>query len=451
MAWIHADIDGERLDDITLQAVRSMPSRVREVVQTLQEHGHGAWLVGGCVRDVFTNTKTSDFDVATTATPDEVSELFENQTVPTGIEFGTLTLKGDVLVEVTTLRTEGAYRDGRHPDAVQWGTSLLQDLERRDFTMNAMAIDVGLERIYDPFHGRFDVRRGILKGVGDPLQRCNEDVLRVLRAFRFLCPAKGILFQLDQQLSNAIRLTSAKIKDLSVERVWSELKKILDKDKSIAILSHMIDSGVYQHIFSESKPPSQKTLDCIEPMFHQLTTMQKFAVLCTGVEHAQVEAYLLHLKSSNNERKEALQFHSLLGCSPTSSIPSLRIMRHFHPNCMVTLLEIQLAFAREQLQIYGSTFILESNAEHALTIATSLTPRRSSQDSVLTGHDIMTATGIQEGIKLGRLKEWIFKIQIEKDVDSKEQMMHELAQLDWKYLEINDFPRLAINCHPSTS
>lgn len=446
MAWIHADLVGDHLDDATLQAIHSMPKRVLEVVRILQEQGHGAWLVGGCVRDIFTNTKTSDFDIATTATPDEVIDLFGNQTVPTGIEFGTLTLKGEVLVEITTLRTEGAYRDGRHPEHVEWGTSLLQDLERRDFTINAMAIDVGLEKIYDPFHGLFDVRRGILKGVGDPLQRCNEDALRVLRAFRFLCPAKGVLFQFDQQLAQAIRLSSPKIKDLSVERVWSEMKKILDKDMWLAILPQMIDSGVYQHIFSASKPPSQKILDCMASVVDQLTTMQKFAVLCSNIDHTQLERYLQHYKSSNLERKETLEFHTLLGCSPKPSIQSLRILRHFHADYMMALLEIQLAFSKACVEIYGSRCIHESHAERALEIATSLSTRQSQRDSILTGNDIMSATGVPEGIKLGRLKEWIFKIQIEKDIDSKEQMMLELAQLDWTYLDISDYPRLAIEC-----
>ena len=170
----------------------SMPSLFQEnedlshVLDVLCAGGYGAWVVGGAVRDSLLGKIPSEYDICTTATPNEVIESFED-TIPTGVKFGTITVKsGTSMFEVTTLRTETGYGDGRRPDVVEWGNSLLTDLSRRDFTINAMAYDLARELLHDPFQGKRDLENKCLRAAGNANQRLSEDGLRILRAYRFM-------------------------------------------------------------------------------------------------------------------------------------------------------------------------------------------------------------------------------------------------------------------------
>ena len=161
-----------------------IPPNVEFVIETLQKNGYEAYVVGGCVRDMLTGKTPHDFDVTTDATPEEVIKLFE-KTVPTGIKHGTVTvLIGGTPVETTTYRTEGNYKDHRRPESVSFVKSLREDLSRRDFTVNAMAYN-SKDGVKDYFSGREDIEKSILRAVGDPEKRFNEDALRILRLFRF--------------------------------------------------------------------------------------------------------------------------------------------------------------------------------------------------------------------------------------------------------------------------
>jgi len=443
LTWIHADIQGETLNDELKQAIQDIPQHVRNTLEALHLKGHGAWLVGGCVRDLFLKNKTTDFDIATTSTPEQTMELFGNMAVPTGVEFGTITLKGKPVIEITTLRTDGMYEDKRHPVEVSWGMSLLTDLERRDFTINAMAIDIGLGMLYDPFHGKYDAQRRILKGVGDPFQRCNEDVLRVLRAFRFLCPSPGVVFQMDIDLLTAVKSTAPQIHNLSVERIWSELKRILDKDMCHFILHRMMDSGVFNHIFSSSSMPTQKIIDCISTVSTTLNLLQKFALLWAEHEPRILKQHLTWLKASNKEKNEIQQFHSNLAKPPVPSKSSIRIFHYFTKNTMRDFIQLHTYLAHSKVHVHNTKYISIEDAEQVQKISNDMS-LIDSTEAILNGQDIMQSTGISEGIKLGRIKEWMHRIQIEKAISTKEEMMIELAQIDWAYIEIDEIPRLEI-------
>ena len=149
--------------------------------------GYAAYAVGGCVRDSLLGRTPQDWDLCTSARPEQVLALFgEGQCIPTGLQHGTVTIKyGGQLYETTTFRTEGAYTDGRHPDEVHFVPDVRQDLARRDFTINAMAYN-DAEGLIDPFGGQQDLQQGILRAVGDPATRFEEDALRILRALRFV-------------------------------------------------------------------------------------------------------------------------------------------------------------------------------------------------------------------------------------------------------------------------
>ena len=199
------------------------PKYVIHILNTLERSGYEARLVGGCVRDTLLHRRPNDWDVATAAAPEAVTELFE-RTVPTGIRHGTVTvLYGGSACEVTTYRVEGAYSDHRRPDSVRFTSRLEEDLSRRDFTINAMAMDASLT-LTDPFGGREDLSRRLIRCVGDARERFTEDALRMLRAVRF---AAQLDFALDSAALEAIAGCAPLCSALSPERVAAELRAVL--------------------------------------------------------------------------------------------------------------------------------------------------------------------------------------------------------------------------------
>lgn len=203
--------------------MKTPPEYVLNILRTLGSAGHEAVLAGGCVRDSLLGRRPSDWDVASSAMPEEVLALFP-RCVPTGIKHGTVTVlsKGGK-VEVTTFRAEGAYSDHRRPDSVAFGCPLEADLARRDLTVNAMAMDAA-GRLTDPFGGRADLERGLLRCVGEPERRFDEDALRMLRTLRF---SAQLGFDIESRTLEAIRTLAPLASALSAERVRDELVKTL--------------------------------------------------------------------------------------------------------------------------------------------------------------------------------------------------------------------------------
>lgn len=196
------------------------------VISRLREGGFCAYFVGGCVRDLLMGRRPSDWDVSTEARPEQVLALFD-RCFATGLKHGTVTVMcGKTPVEVTTFRAEGVYSDGRHPDEVQFVRSLTEDLSRRDFTINAMALDE-TGALTDPFGGRTDMEKKLIRCVGDAQTRFQEDALRMWRAFRF---STVLGFGIEQDTWDAIAACAPLTARLSPERVSVELQKILLSD-----------------------------------------------------------------------------------------------------------------------------------------------------------------------------------------------------------------------------
>ena len=161
-----------------------IPEQVNYILSRLNEAGYEAFVVGGCVRDALLDREPHDWDITTSALPSQVKEIF-GRTIDTGLKHGTVTvMKGGEGYEVTTYRVDGVYEDGRHPKEVTFTPNLREDLQRRDFTINAMAYGVK-EGLVDLFGGRQDLENGVIRAVGDPMQRFSEDALRIMRAVRF--------------------------------------------------------------------------------------------------------------------------------------------------------------------------------------------------------------------------------------------------------------------------
>lgn len=200
-----------------------MPEKVAHIIHTIQEAGYEAYAVGGCVRDSILGRTPDDWDITTSARPQEVKALF-GRTVDTGLQHGTVTvLMGREGFEVTTYRIDGTYEDGRHPSQVTFTASLREDLRRRDFTINAMAYseETGL---VDIFGGMEDIRAGVIRCVGDAGERFGEDALRIMRAVRF---SAQLGYRIDEGTKSAIRRLSPSLRQISAERIRTELVKLL--------------------------------------------------------------------------------------------------------------------------------------------------------------------------------------------------------------------------------
>ena len=223
--------------------IAAVPRDVLELCERLRSKGKRAWIVGGCVRDALRGEQANDWDVATDARPDELVRIFP-RAIPTGIEHGTVTVvKGDAHYEVTTLRGDGTYSDGRRPDTVQFVDDITADLARRDFTVNAIAVDPVDGRLIDPFDGQGDLGKGVLRAVGDPLRRFSEDGLRVLRAARFVAT---LGLELDEATEGAIRPTLDTFRKVASERVRDEWMKTMKAPRPSRAFEVMRRSGILE-------------------------------------------------------------------------------------------------------------------------------------------------------------------------------------------------------------
>lgn len=218
------------------------PDAIREICRTLERAGHEAWCVGGAVRDALLGIKTLDWDIATSARPEEVQKIFR-RTVPVGLKFGTVGVldNAGVLHEITTFRHD-VETDGRHA-VVKFGASLEEDLARRDFTINAIAVHAERLEVRDPFGGRADLASGVLRCVGDPAERMREDRLRALRALRF---AGRFGFRIEPATWAAIRESAPHLGRLSMERVKQELEKVMEQVvRPAGTLERYREAGVF--------------------------------------------------------------------------------------------------------------------------------------------------------------------------------------------------------------
>lgn len=236
-----------------------MDEGAAELLDTLHRAGYAAYVVGGCVRDSLLGLTPHDWDLCTSALPQQGMELFgEEKCIPTGLQHGTVTVKqGGGLYEITTFRTEGTYTDGRHPDEVHFVPDVREDLARRDFTINAMAYNAK-EGLVDPFGGQADLQSGILRAVGVPHQRFTEDALRILRLYRF---AARFGFSIDPPTAQAAQELCAHLDCVSVERIEEELAKLLSAPAPAAYLDEKILGVVLSELSPEALAAAKPVVD----------------------------------------------------------------------------------------------------------------------------------------------------------------------------------------------
>ena len=391
------------------------------VLNELREHGE-SWIVGGWVRDVLMMKKSdADLDIATVLLPKKVMEIFP-KTIPIGVEYGTVMVRidsSDKKWEVTTLRKDGSYGDGRRPDNVSFGKNIIDDLARRDFTINAMAIDSkGL--IIDEFGGENDLQNNIIRSVGNANERIAEDGLRILRAFRFLDLERNNLRTFDSDLEYAINNNVHMLDKVSKERITDELMKILNSNNPYKIFSKMQEMQVLQRILGDL---SVDIVDHgeVEP----LVILSKFLRNneCTGDELSDKLKKLLKLSKKEINLVSFLHGHRNINLD--RNLSSLRRFR-------VLLTEEQKLMI---LQYHNDT-LFNKNIEELGDEEIRLQP-------ILNGNKISDITGIKPGPRLGNLKDWLFRIQIEQNILQEDDMIEVLNRINWKDTEIESWPKLS--------
>ena len=269
------------------------------LLDALHTAGYAAYAVGGCVRDSLLGRTAHDWDLCTSALPQQVMELFgAEQCIPTGLQHGTVTIKyGGQLYETTTFRTEGSYTDGRHPDEVQFVPDVREDLARRDFTINAMAYSAE-EGLIDPFGGRDDLAAHLVRAVGEPERRFEEDALRILRLYRF---AARFGFAIDPATGAAARALGPHLDCVSAERIQEELLKLLAAPRPGSYLEPAVLAIILPELEPEKQPERFaelcRTIDRIEPTAKNVPA--RLAALLWPLGEAGARKALRKLKCSN--------------------------------------------------------------------------------------------------------------------------------------------------------
>ena len=292
-----------------------LPEGARLIIDRLAEHGFRGDIVGGCVRDHLLGKEPNDYDITTSATPEEMQEIFSDmRTIETGLKHGTLTvMHGGEPYEVTTYRLDGEYTDNRHPDSVSFTRELSEDLSRRDFTVNAMCYNPK-HNVTDLFGGREDLEARLIRAVGDPEVRFTEDALRILRALRF---ASVLDFGIDPATSRAIYKTAHLMKNVSAERILVEWTKLLTGKGAYRIITEYFDilAGVIPHI-------TKKYLTDEAAFLAESPTVRELSLFDSA---AGYEEAMLKLRSDNKRRNHGTATLALAD-HPTETAVDIRLL-----------------------------------------------------------------------------------------------------------------------------
>ena len=411
----------------------------RIVLDRLGEEGE-VWIVGGWVRDRIAGKDSEDLDLATNLIPSEVKSAFP-KSIMVGEEFGTVLVrvedsKGrDFQCEVTTLRKDGGYTDGRRPDNVTFGNDIAEDLARRDFTINAMAIEpmkglVGEEcpsgKLIDlDGRGVKDLESGLLRTVGQAEERIGEDGLRMVRAFRFLDLGEGGLREFDPELSAAISSNLPMLSKVSKERIWNEFQRVLSCSNSMRIVESMVEHGIFEEIL-----PGISINTNTNPSDDHIVNL---ALICRdevsdGPEMSDRIASLLRLS-----RKESSALSSLHECRKIDLDPSVESVRRFS----ATMSDTQKSQILDYMRGLGTdTEDFESELEQNSDLKAGFGP-------LVDGSRISEITGLEGGKRLGRLKDWLHRIQVERDLSSEEEVVELLAEFDWRNSDFEEWQGLS--------
>lgn len=388
------------------------------LLDALHGAGHAAYAVGGCVRDSLLGQAPHDWDLCTSARPEQVMELFgEEKCIPTGLQHGTVTVKqGGRLYETTTFRIEGAYSDGRHPDAVHFVPDVREDLARRDFTINAMAYSAE-EGLIDPFGGRDDLAAHLVRAVGEPERRFEEDALRILRLYRF---AARFGFSVDPATGAVARALGPHLDCVSAERIQEEMLKLLAAPAPGRYLEPAVLAVILPELYPLEEPArfaeSCRVIDRLAPGAENVPARLAALLLPLGEEGTRKA--LRRLKCSNALTEETAVLVREIGTSGPATDPAVSVRR---------LLGRYGLTAVERLAALGAAGHPEQAADFA---ARAELARQMEADGVccriaqlaVNGRDLMAA-GAKPGPGLRQLLEQLLEAVITGQVPNEKQAL----------------------------
>lgn len=421
-----------------------LPSAVLEVTRHLGAHGFRAWLVGGCVRDSVLwqlrgaappgSWVAKDWDLATDAHPKTVMRLFR-RAIPTGIEHGTVTVMvGKTPLEVTTLRTEGGYADGRRPESILFVTDVEEDLSRRDFTINALAFDPQAEELVDPFRGLSDLKEGLIRAVGNPIQRFSEDGLRVLRAARFVAT---LGFQIHPETAAAMRPCLGTYSQVSSERVRDEWVKALGAAEPSRAFRAMAAHGLLDHTASglaalaagDARSWSH-CLSSVDRCSRDHLELRLAALLGALEPSASAAArgadtLLRELRFSNAQRVQVRHLIALQPVPPPDASPASirRYLSQVTPECLPHAVSLAKARAATLPQVQQDIDTFTQRAAALLAQDPPLTLRQ-----LAVGGNRLLKAGFPRGRELGQTLAYLLEQVLEVPEFNTEAKLLELAQ-----------------------
>lgn len=362
--------------------ILQIPSKVAVILDTLQTHGYEAYAVGGCVRDTLLGRLPDDWDITTSARPEEVKELFR-RTVDTGLQHGTVTvLLGDDGFEVTTYRIDGEYTDHRHPAGVAYASQLSEDLMRRDFTINAMAYNeqTGLT---DLFGGIEDIQKKVIRCVGEPKERFTEDALRIMRAVRF---SAQLGFSIEEKTWEALKELAPTLVHVSQERIQTELVKLLVSSHPHYV-KNLEDAGILAVILPDLAEISRDRLEHLQML--PADKRLRLAAFLLPLGDKKAKTVLRHLKFDNDTISTVGR---LIHWYDREFEPGLLDMRHGLQEIGDDLMELLLQFQEYRHPV--------EKAREDFREVLRLGQCYQLKQLALTGNDLI-AMGISPGRKIG--------------------------------------------------
>lgn len=379
----------------------------------LRARGHVALLAGGCVRDRLLGRKPKDFDVVTDATPQRVKTIFP-RAKQVGAKFGVMLVrKYGHEIEVATFRADGPYSDGRHPDAVTFGTDI-EDARRRDFTINGLFLDPSDDRVIDYVNGRKDIEAGIIRTIGDPDRRFKEDHLRMLRAVRF---AARFAFEVEGETLESIKHHARHLSSISAERVWIELEMILTDPSRLSGWSLLVETGLYHYLAPgwlpqpDEDPVIKARLAALPP--RSISASLALAATLPDRERGQVARICRSLRLSNRLSNAVVWLVASLQQvrEPDSlDLADLKLLMAEEPwEDLLELLRVDTAW-RET----GSA-VCEQISDRIAAIP----PEAVAPPPLLSGDDLNNL-GLQPGPKTGQVLDAVYRAQLNLSIDNRE-------------------------------
>ena len=428
-------MEGLPLNSSLSVMVQQLPPSLVEIIDWFKQNNADVWIVGGAIRNALLGTNILEFDLATTMTPDEMKAYPD--TIPTGEKYGTITFRnhGDCY-EITTLRTEFGYNDGRRPDEVQWGDSLLVDLSRRDLTMNSLAVDPVNHLFYDPFDGHDDLQHGRIRSVGDATKRLSEDALRIMRSYRFMDQGKAGIWWPERQLADALRTTRSMLGRIASERIWSELKRILLGQHASEIVQRMADDGILKQILDLDWEQDDLRIRLLNDV-DGTDVIDRLVVMLRDFSTMECEQLARTLRLSGQEKKRLLFRHAKLGHLPEDTESNMRIYAVAMGTWGEQHLSIERMFAQNDSTLdYSEEHVQRRmNRYKQLKIDVNVVP-------LASGEYIMQQTNIPQGPKLGALKSWLFYEQVSRNLKTIEEIDTLLCTLSWHSDDTSRWPKL---------